>query len=505
MSRDFHLLHNLCYTENWLEIHAKLKDKKTKKSYIKKLSQTNSYGQLPIHCALWRDCPLQILELFLSKDRSRRKLDFRKRLTEYNVSVFNGFHSNRRLGGEALGGGGVEGDSDYDDVGGGEEDEEDIILSSRGVAGGGRNEYLKNSRVVSSSGSRNNNDDNNDDADIENSDSNNANNEEQPNNKMMKAYIGPELDEYSQDEEEKSEDNDETSTRDSPSLSLPISNNSGRLTPKNPLSVGVAAWDSGRDSNSFSGRLFSDEWNIKLNSYPLKLTCKIEGTSSKKSIIQSVNTTTSTTTTNTNTKSNNNNNYHHVAIDSKISDLNHRLKNITNLPMLKTVDKAGWLPLHFAAHYSTSSAVVQLMIDEYPEALNVKSNNRKNGMTPIEYCKKYNTSQKKLDIVRVLQYGMNKLFAEKQAEELRINIKLCCNYMKNSKGMTEYVLTTSSNNLTNEEFAFMVLDECQSCGWREYGEEIMSYIGVEVEEVGEIVNEFDVKKEKPKTKLCSIS
>ena len=204
-------------------------------------------------------------------------------------------------------------------------------------------------------------------------------------------------------------------------------------------------------------------------------------------------------------KSNNNNNYHHVAIDSKISDLNHRLKNITNLPMLKTVDKAGWLPLHFAAHYSTSSAVVQLMIDEYPEALNVKSNNRKNGMTPIEYCKKYNTSQKKLDIVRVLQYGMNKLFAEKQAEELRINIKLCCNYMKNSKGMTEYVLTTSSNNLTNEEFAFMVLDECQSCGWREYGEEIMSYIGVEVEEVGEIVNEFDVKKEKPKTKLCSIS
>jgi hypothetical protein len=75
---------------------------------------------------------------------------------------------------------------------------------------------------------------------------------------------------------------------------------------------------------------------------------------------------------------------------------------------------------------------------------------------------------------------LNQLYNEKNRPKLikenQITTKLCLSAMKRA-GLTDKVLSTPLNELTQAEFAFRVMDEMVNCAWKAQAEYIVSLIG----------------------------
>jgi hypothetical protein len=71
----------------------------------------------------------------------------------------------------------------------------------------------------------------------------------------------------------------------------------------------------------------------------------------------------------------------------------------------------------------------------------------------------------------------NKFYKPLISNELQTTTKLCVSAMKKN-GMTDKVLSTPLNELSQSEFAYRVLDEMMSCAWEPQAEYIVSLVGI---------------------------
>ena len=71
---------------------------------------------------------------------------------------------------------------------------------------------------------------------------------------------------------------------------------------------------------------------------------------------------------------------------------------------------------------------------------------------------------------------LNALNKKYKPDELQVAAKMCMTRMK-QQGMTDKVLSTPLNELSQEEFAFRVVDEMVNCEWKAQADYIMSLVG----------------------------
>ena len=149
-------------------------------------------------------------------------------------------------------------------------------------------------------------------------------------------------------------------------------------------------------------------------------------------------------------------------------------ENTLPVQQLAVKTRLDFLPLHIASAATNRVEVIRLIVDEYPDALLVKT---KWGFLACEGVK-YNENANRDIIAKLLLEETDKLRLIRRTQELQIQLKLSISHKKKYHDWTSLINNGGEiNALDTELFIFKVLEEMISREMYGLAETIVSYVG----------------------------